>query len=247
MVSSAPDLTTRILRHERALVIASVLALVGLSWLYLARSAHAGGSSMPMAVMREPSIIALIIMWWLMMVAMMLPSAAPAILLYSRVRAARSDSPLIAQTWIFLAGYLAVWLLFSLGAASAQRLLTGPSMSLDSRTAQACVLIAAGIYQLSPFKTACVRQCRSPTEFLSRYWRPGTQGAAALGMRHGIYCLGCCWMMMTLLFVGGVMNLIWIVLLTLLVAGEKLLPRGELLARASGVALIFWGIDRLVA
>lgn len=244
-MSFEPDLTSRVLRRERSLVFASLAALVVYSWMYLVTRSPSGGS-LPMAAMRAPSLGALVTMWWLMMVAMMLPSAVPTILLYSRVRSTRRQEPAIAQTWVFLAGYLAIWLLFSVVAAAAQMLLTGPSMALDNRIAQSGLLLAAGVYQLSPLKNECMRQCRSPGEFLSRYWRPGGQGAIALGVRHGIYCIGCCWMLMALLFVGGIMNLVWIVLLTLLVAAEKLLPRGELLARISGVFLIAGGAGWLL-
>jgi len=246
MGSSAPqpDLTSRVLRRERALVAASVATLAALGWWYLATRASLAGSAV-MAAMAKPPLTALVVMWWLMMVAMMLPSAAPAVLLYARVRETRSEDRAIAQTWVFLAGYLLVWLLFSIVAALAQSLLTGPSMALASGFAQGAVLIAAGAYQLSPVKSSCVRQCRSPAEFLTRHWRSGWAGAVRLGLRHGLYCLGCCWMLMALLFVGGVMNLLWVVGLTLIVAVEKLVPRGDLIGRAAGVALVAWGMVKI--
>jgi predicted metal-binding membrane protein len=200
-----------------------------------------------MAAMGSAPVAALIVMWWLMMAAMMLPSAAPAILLYARVRDGRNGDVSIARTSVFLAGYLAIWLLFSVPAAFAQRLLTGPSMALDNRLAQCAVLIATGAYQVSPLKSSCVRQCRSPGQFISRHWRPGWQGALRLGLMHGAYCVGCCWMLMALLFVGGVMNILWVVALTVIVATEKLVPRGDWLGRAGGVALIGWGAFRLLA
>jgi predicted metal-binding membrane protein len=243
MVSSAPDLTTRLLRHERAIVLGGVALLALLGWWFIVAGAglRAGG----MAAMREPPLGALILMWWLMMVAMMLPSAAPAMLLYARVREMRSGDSAIAQTWVFLAGYLLVWLLFSIVAASAQQLLTGPSMALQNRAAEGAVLVAAGIYQLSPLKMACLRRCRSPAQFLSRHWRPGRDGAVRLGILHGADCVGCCWMLMALLFVGGVMNLLWVVALTMIVAAEKLLPKGEWIGRAAGAGLLAWGAFRI--
>jgi predicted metal-binding membrane protein len=243
-VSSAPDLTARVLRHERAFVIASIAALAGVGWWYLVREAAPGGSSAPMA-MGQPPFPALLLMWSLMMVAMMLPSATPAILLYSRVRQGDSRGA-IARTWVFVAGYLIVWLVFALAAALAQRLLIDGAPMLDSAPAQGALLIAAGVYQLSPFKSACLRQCRGPAQFLSRHWRPGYEGAVLLGVRHGAYCLGCCWMLMLLLFVGGVMNLLWIAALTLLVTAEKLLPQGRLIARVSAVLLLAAGLARLL-
>lgn len=244
MVSSAPDLTGRILRHERALVVVSITALATLCWWYVAHSAATSPNAM--VAMGGPPVGALIVMWWLMMIAMMLPSAAPAILLYSRIRESRNENKTLAQTWVFLTGYLTVWLLFSIIAAFAQRLFTGASMALHNHVAEAALLIGSGLYQLSPAKIACVRQCRSPAEFLTKHWRPGLDGAVRLGVSHGAYCLGCCWLLMALLFVGGIMNVLWIAGLTLLVAGEKLLQRGDLVRRASAITLLLWGAARLL-
>jgi predicted metal-binding membrane protein len=240
MVSSAPppDLTSRIVRRERAIVSASVAALACIGWWFIAT-----GAEMPrqMGMAVQPRLTALVLMWWLMMVAMMLPSAAPAILLYGRVRATRSGDPAIAGTWLFLAGYLAVWLLFSIAAALVQSRLADPSMTFRTSLARNALLIGAGIYQLSPLKSVCIGHCRSPSQFLSRHWRSGWSGAARLGLWHGTYCIGCCWVLMLLLFVGGVMNILWVVGLTVLVAIEKLAPRGEQFARLSGVVLIVSG------
>ena len=233
MASSGADPTGGLLRHERLIVAGVLILLSAMAWAYLLRP-------MPMATMHPP-LTALILMWWLMMVAMMLPSAAPAILLYARVRRTRGGDAAIAQPWVFLAGYLAVWALFSIGAAIVQSALTGPSMAFSSPRAQAAVLIAAGVYQLSPLKSACLGQCRSPAQFISRHWRPGSSGALRLGVLHGAYCVGCCWLLMALLFVGGVMNLLWVVALAVLVAIEKLVPGGVWLGRAVGVALLLWG------
>ena len=236
MGSSAADLTGRVLRRERLIVAISLALLVALSWWYIATGA--GMRAM------QPPFGALVLMWWLMMVAMMLPSAAPAVMLYSRVRASRDDTT-IAQSWVFLAGYLLVWLLFSILAAAAQRLIADPATALGNRWAGGALLIVAGVYELTPLKNACLGRCRSPAEFISRNWRPGAAGAVRLGVLHGVDCLGCCWMLMLLLFAGGVMNLLWIVGLTLIVAIEKLLPRGEWFAPAVGMALIACGAIRL--
>lgn len=250
MASSArPELTVRILKRERLLVAAGLAALIGISWYYLLAGAGLADQAMPgmaMAPMAPPPLAALVTMWWLMMVAMMLPSAAPAILLYAKVKAARDSASTIGPAWLFAAGYLLVWLAFSILAALAQRQFTGSSMALDSDGAQAGVLIAAGLYQLSPVKSACLRQCRSPAQFLSRHWRPGTAGALRLGLLHGAYCVGCCWLLMALLFVGGVMNFAWIALLTAAVAAEKLLLWGHWMARISGIVLLAWGVIKMV-
>lgn len=251
MASSArPDLSSRVLKHERLIVASVITSLVGLSWMFLAAGAGLDGlatPSMDMTSMPHPPLGALVMMWFLMMVAMMLPSAAPAILLYAKVRAVRSRNGEVAATWIFLLGYLAIWLAFSVAAATAQQLLTRPSTARADSALQSAILIAAGLYQMSPIKGACLSLCRSPAQFISRHWRAGAIGAARLGMLHGGYCLGCCWLLMGLLFVGGVMNFAWIAGLTLLVGAEKLLPRGEWIAWLSGGALLAWGAWRLLA
>jgi predicted metal-binding membrane protein len=190
-------------------------------------------------------------MWAAMMVAMMTPSAAPAILLYGRVRAqagTQGRGAGIAPAGAFVAGYLAVWLAFSFAAAALQwglergALLSPLSMGSQSRWLSAAVLAATGAYQLSPLKNVCLTECRSPTGFLTRHWRPGTAGAVRLGVLHGAYCVGCCWVLMGLLFVGGVMNLAWIAALTVLVMAEKLLPGGPWVARGAGAILLLWAL-----
>ena len=238
MASSAADLTTRLLRYERVLIACTVALLAAFGWAFLLRGMAMRPAPLPLT--------ALIVMWWLMMLAMMLPSATPAVLLSARVREARSDDLAIAQTWVFLAGYLAVWLAFSIAAALFQSLVARSSMTLQSSAAKSAVLILAGLYQLSPFKSACISQCRSPGEFISRHWRPGLAGAVRLGVLHGAYCVGCCWMLMALLFVGGVMNLLWVIGLTALVAGEKLLSAELQLPRISGAVLLLWGLSKML-
>lgn len=178
---------------------------------------------------------------------MMIPSASPTILLYAHVHRHSRQLQGEPPTAAFLAGYLACWLTFAFVAAGVQFLLASPvQMELVGRAAAGSLLIAAGLYQLSPFKDACVVRCRSPVQFLNRHYTPGARGAFRLGLLHGFYCIGCCWLLMTLLFVGGVMNLLWIVGLTLLVAAEKLLPGGRWLARTAGVVLTLWGTRLLV-
>lgn len=191
-------------------------------------------------------------MWWVMMVAMMLPSAAPMILLYART-AASGGVTLSPATGSFLSGYLLVWGLFSFAAAGLQMLLehagivTGMEMVSVSRPFSATVLIAAGIYQLSPLKDVCLRHCRSPAQFLTGHYRPGRTGALRMGMLHGAFCAGCCWLLMVLLFVGGVMNLVWIASLTVLVAAEKMLRGGRRIAVAGGILCLAWGAFVLLA
>lgn len=195
-------------------------------------------------------------MWWTMMVAMMTPSATSTILLYGRVhRHALARGQAVAQlapAWAFAAGYLLVWLGFSAAAAVLHwklehtSLISATMMGSQSKWLSAGVLAAAGIYQLSPLQNVCLRHCRSPVVFLSRHWRRGAFGAVRLGALHGLYCVGCCWMLMGLLFVGGIMNVAWIAALTLLVMAEKLLPGGARVARLAGLAMLAWATATLL-
>jgi len=214
-----------------------------LAWAYLFAGAGMGGMASNFALV--------VLMWAAMMVAMMAPSAAPFVLLYARAqRLATPDDP--PPVLAFISGYLLCWIGFAVLAAGLQLALESAaalsqmSMALHSRQAGGLVMIAVGLYQLSPIKDACLSGCRSPAHFLSQHYRPGLSGAVRLGLLHGAYCVGCCWLLMALLFVGGVMNLLWIAGLTLLVAAEKLLPRGPTIAHVAGAALIGVGIVRLV-
>ena len=198
----------------------------------------------------------MIAMWWIMMIAMMTPSAAPAILIYARVHrhalAGGQVQNKLAPTGAFAAGYLLAWLGFSAAAAALHWILeytglvSAMMMGSNSRTFSAAVLITAGLYQLSPLKNVCLSFCRAPASFLSRHWRPHRLGALRLGALHGAHCVGCCWMLMVLLFVGGVMNVIWIAALAMLVLAEKVLPAGPWVGRVAGIALIAWGAATLM-
>jgi predicted metal-binding membrane protein len=192
-------------------------------------------------------------MWALMMVAMMLPSAAPMILLYARVAARAGAGARTASTSLFLLTYLGIWTLFAAAAALAQAMLISSgrvdAMALaagDGRVA-GTLLLLAGLYHLSPLKRACLDQCRSPLAFIMRLSRPGIAGALRLGVAHGLYCLGCCWALMLLLFVGGVMNLAWIAGLSLLVLAEKYAPPALRLRRLLAAALIGAGAVLMLA
>ncbi len=187
-------------------------------------------------------------MWFVMMVAMMIPAVAPVALLHARVTAkAPRHSP---STGLFLAGYLIVWALFSLVAVLLQLVLetgdamTAMGMTLSNQWLAGGVLLAAGFYQLSPWKNTCLSHCRNPAEFIARHHR---SGPLAMGIIHGSYCVGCCWLLMLLLFAGGIMNLLWIAALTLIVAAEKLLPHGRAVARVGGVVFLVWGAAILIA
>jgi predicted metal-binding membrane protein len=190
------------------------------------------------------------LMWAIMMVAMMLPSAAPTILLVAALARNRGIGGGAPVAGLFSLGYVLVWTGFSLIATALQwwldsaEILSG-EMAVGSAVVAGGVLIAAGIYQWTPLKQACLRHCRSPLAFLLHHWRPGGWGALVNGLRHGVYCLGCCWMLMLLLFVGGLMNLLWIAGLALLVLLEKLLPWGGRMSRIAGIVLLVWGTAAL--
>jgi predicted metal-binding membrane protein len=189
------------------------------------------------------------LMWWVMMIGMMLPSAVPIVLLFGGVqrRQLAAESPAL-RVAVFTLGYLVVWGAFSLVAAAAQRGLTTLAMlapmelTTTSAWLGALLVALAGIYQLTPLKNVCLRHCRAPAEYLSSHWRRGTAGAFRMGIEHGAYCVGCCWLLMTLLFVVGVMNLLWVAAIATFVLLEKLVPRGELVARASGLALLVFAV-----
>jgi predicted metal-binding membrane protein len=168
--------------------------------------------------------------WTVMMAAMMLPSTSPLVLLYARQSTATSSA-------LLTAGYVAVWAGVGLAAYGIDMRLPDPSNRVVG-----AVLIGAGLYQLTPLKTACLKRCRNPADFLVTHWRRGRVGALRLGVEHGAYCVGCCWALMGVLIVAGSMSLAWVVAIALVVAGEKLLPAGQLLGRLGGVGLLVAGI-----
>lgn len=191
--------------------------------------------------------VLMFVMWWVMMIAMMLPSASPMILLFARVnRAQKAKGTSFVPTSVFAVGYLVAWGVFSVLAAGAQwgfeRIgLLSSMMASTSVIFGSSVLIVAGIYQLTPLKHACLRHCRSPFQFITHHWRNGSWGAFRMGIEHGAFCLACCWFLMALLFVGGVMNLYWIVGLALFILLEKTIPAGHWLGSLTGIGLIAWG------
>ena len=225
-------------RTDLIVVSAAIFSLAGLAWLYLLvlASKMEGGQGTSMASMpqAEPwdvlDFLLMFIMWTVMMIGMMLPTAIRTALIYAAVvrQSTAFGIPLAATAW-FVAGYIIVWTIFSVGATALQAGLNGlgllsPMMASASSWFAAALLLAAGIYQLTPWKDACLRHCQSPAEYLAGKFRPGIGGAIGLGVRHGSYCLGCCWALMCLLFVGGVMNLLWIAALMIFVLLEKLSP-----------------------
>ena len=242
----------RVLKRDRQIVVAG-LAFVSLSaWIYILAGAGMQVPSAAMTAMAPSWTLAyfalMLAMWWVMMVAMMLPSAAPIVLLFATVnRKSRQQGRTWVPTSIFAAGYLVAWGGFSLIAVILQwgleRLAQlSPMMQTNSAWLGATLLVGAGIYQLTPLKQACLRHCRSPFEFIAHHWRTGTGGAFRMGLEHGLFCLGCCWVLMVLLFYGGVMNLWWIAGIALYVLIEKTAPAGPRIGRFTGTLLILWGL-----
>lgn len=189
-----------------------------------------------------------LLMWAMMMVAMMTPTAAPMTLVYAAVarKAARETHP-VAPTFVFVAGYLAIWALFSVAATAAQSgldqlALLSPTMVSASPVLGGALLIGAGVYELTQYKHACLAHCRAPAHFISQHWRGGFAGALRMGMGLGAYCLGCCWILMGLLFVGGVMNLLWIAAIAVFILLEKTMPFAETGGRVVGAAMIVVGL-----
>jgi len=223
-----------------------------LSWVYLIGMAGEMGSMAASGMMElrpwEPRDFALMfVMWVVMMIGMMVPSAAPTALLYAAVaRKARGQGSPVAPTLVFVVGYVVAWTLFSvvatLGQWSLERAaLLSPMLASSSAWLSALLLVATGVYQLTPAKRACLDHCRSPVRFMADHWHPGAVGALRMGAIHGFFCLGCCWFLMALLFVGGVMDLLWIAGLTIFVLLEKLLPYGDRVSRGAGVVLLLAG------
>jgi predicted metal-binding membrane protein len=245
----------RALRRERV-ILAGALALVTLAcWTWIVPMARDmyGPMSGPSAWMMTPAwdaphVLRLLAMWIVMMAGMMLPSAASLLLIYAAGarKRPRMNPDEHGSVYAMAAGYLLVWVGFSVLATALQRtlgsrLILTPMMELRSARLSGALLVLAGIYQLTPFKRACLASCASPQTFLMVHWREGRAGAFRMGLRHGVYCIGCCWALMLLLFAGGVMNLAVIGALTALVLVEKLTPLGPRSVHATGVLLIAAG------
>jgi predicted metal-binding membrane protein len=243
------------LRRDRVIVALSLAAVVGLAWLYLWRTAErmpgemGGDMAMPMGGLDAATLGLTFVMWVVMMAGMMLPSAAPTVVLYAALVRKNAERGLVLPAaWIFAGGYLLAWAGFGLAAALLQAaleragLLDSMTMAPTSRWLSAGLLVAAGAYQLTPLKDLCLGKCRDPVRFLMTHWQKGAAGALRMGARHGAYCVGCCWLLMLLLFTLGVMNLAWVALIAAFVLAEKLLPAGRFTSRFAGVALIVAGL-----
>lgn len=264
----------RLIRRDRIVVSIALLCISVLAWAYVLRLAadmDMGGMNMTgmrmvstgfrmvMSPGLEPwtihEFLLMFVMWVVMMAGMMMPSVAPVVLLYANVRRrAVSDGEPFAPTGCFVSGYLLAWTGFALLATLAQwglerGALLSAKMAMANARLGGLLLVIAGLYQWSPLKRLCLAHCESPLTFLQRHrgFRRDAGKSLALGMRHGIYCLGCCWALMVLLFAGGVMSVLWISGIAALVLVEKLAPAGQLVRKIAGVGLLAAGAWLLVA
>ena len=246
----SPASTPALPRRDRIAILLALFGLSAVAWTYLVVMAvgledMAGG--LTLRAWSAGDFIGMLTMWAVMMLGMMVPSVAPVTLIYAAVarKAAGQGAP-VAPTSAFVAGYVAMWTLFSVSATLAQwgldqAALLSPMMVSTSPVLGAGLLVVAGAYQLTPHKDACLRHCRAPAHFIAEHWRSGVAGAFAMGAIHGTFCLGCCWALMGLLFLGGVMNLLWIAAITLFVLAEKVLPIGRRGGRWAGWSLLTLG------
>ena len=243
-------------QRDQYLIISSLAALVALAWAYLL-ILNLNMRDMPGMVSgihpwTSTDFVMMFLMWAIMMFAMMVPSAMRSVLIYARIVARDgSQDPLVTPSLVFVFGYIVIWTLFSVMATALQwametAALLSPMMVTTSSSLGAALLVAAGIYQLTPLKDNCLKHCQSPVMFIAAHYQKGMRGAFQLGLAHGGYCLGCCWLLMGLLFVGGVMNLIWILAISAFVLVEKLLPPQIQSTRITSIIMITAGCVYLV-
>ena len=243
-------------------ILLALLAVTAIAWLYLLTPDQGmsgmpmegmPGMAMPMEMVWGPADFVLTFaMWCVMMLGMMVPSAAPMILMFAALnRSKRLRGQAYVPASLFTLGYLTVWGAFSIAATVAQWALDrvgllSPSLMAATPLLGGAILILAGLYQFTPLKQSCLRNCRSPFAFVLNHWRDGWIGALRMGVEHGGYCLGCCWMLMALLFVAGVMNLLWVAAIAVFVFAEKLLPGGIWISRAGAAAMVGLGVFLLM-
>ena len=242
-------------KHDRAIVAFGLAGVASLSWIYLIymawgmRNMEFGMEMLIMPAMQHWTawdLVLVFLMWAVMMVAMMVPAASPVILLFAEINRHRNEPPgTLIATVQFLVGYLAAWTAFSLLATLAQwglltAALVSPMMESTSKGLGGGLLLIAGLFQFSRLKYACLAHCRSPIGFFATEWRHGSWGPFRMGLKHGSYCLGCCWALMGLLFAFGVMNLFWVAGISAFILVEKIGPANQLVSRLSGLLLIGW-------
>ena len=259
---SLATFTEKVLRRDRSVVLVGLGLVMLVSWAYMfylardmANMMNMGNTGMGMEAampILQPwgpvDYLLMFIMWSVMMFAMMTPSAAPMVLTYTKItRQKQAAFKPVLGTVVFYFGYLLIWMAFSVVATLAQgglhaATLLSPMMETTSPVLGGIILIAAGVFQFTPLKYACLSHCRTPLGYFMTEWREGKWGTLVMGIRHGAYCVGCCWLLMALLFVAGVMNLVWIAVIAAYVLAEKLIPGGHKLSYAIGALMAGWGV-----
>jgi predicted metal-binding membrane protein len=237
--------------RDHAAILLALIGLAAVSWLYIyLQMSPMDEMAMPVAFSpwTAADFALNVAIWWVMMPGMMLPSAAPMILTFATVnRRKRTRGQPFVPTAVFTTGYLTAWGLFGIAATLAdwgleQTALMSPMTQRLTPALGAALIVVAGVYQLTPFKYVCLTHCRSPFDFVLNHWRDGAVGALRMGFEHGLYCLGCCWFLMALLFAAGTMSLLWMAAITAFVLAEKLFPAGRWIARVSGLVMIAFGL-----
>jgi predicted metal-binding membrane protein len=261
--SDAGPLQTLLLK-DRAVILTGLAGVTGLAWAYTIHASLTMAARGPMdeAMSRTMAMPAprawgagdlawTFVMWAVMMAAMMLPAATPALLMHSRVQRSRREGSPYGSTGLFAIGYLLAWTAYGGIATGCQWGLHNAGLTTKmgesvSPWLGGLLLMTAGLYQWTPLKQACLRQCRTPLGFLLGRWREGSAGALRMGMEHGLSCIACCWFLMALLFVLGVMNLLWMAILTAVTLVEKAAPGGPAWGRAGGALFLLWGLGMVV-
>ena len=251
----ATGVATIALRRDRFIILAGLAAITVLAWAYVFYlAAQMAGMDMNMAAMSQiqpwgpADLLLTFIMWSVMMVAMMTPSASPMVLTFAKINRQReSQQQPLVSTGVFLLGYLLIWVGFSALATAFQwglrsAAVLSPMMVTTSPILGGMILVLAGAFQFTPLKHVCLAQCRTPMGFILAEWREGRTGALIMGLKDGRFCLGCCWFLMALLFVAGVMNLLWVAAIAAFVLIEKVTPAGERVGRIAGLLLVVWGV-----
>ncbi len=257
-MSSSDSIITHLSQQDKKIVVAGLFTVAAIGWLYIFYMTWAMHNMHVIDMWMPPrggtyawttwDFFMLFLMWLTMMLAMMTPTAAPMVLMFATVnKQKRLKRQAHASTFIFLAGYLVAWAIFSVAASAIQWYLhasglLNPMMNSRSYLMSSGILILAGLYQWTPMKDICLRQCRTPLGFLMAAWQDGNWGACRMGLYHGVFCVGCCWALMAILFAVGVMNMLWVILITIFVLLEKVLPVSHVAMRGiTGLALIIWG------
>lgn len=246
--TTTADILPRRLARERTLILGLLLLLAAAAWALLIWQAHLMDPAMAMRPTMGMSAPLFLAIWVAMMVAMMFPTAAPMILMFARVHARkRARQQPFVPTWVFVGAYLVVWALLGLvayaAAAVAERLADqSPWLLAHGAQVGGAILVAAGLYQLTPLKYRCLSQCRSPLAFVLTSWREGYGGAFRMGVEHGVYCAGCCWLLFVLLFPLGMLNIAALAVITALIFAEKSLPIGRQVSWLAAAALILYGV-----